>query len=99
VVGGEDLGAAVSGADAEVVHLAGASDADFAAGVDVVVAQPVVGPGVVLEVLSTHGSIVFYKHPLPLPGLRPRCRILQSRPQDQSRDRLPPPGDGVAPAE
>lgn len=39
VVGdGEDLGAAVAGSDAEVVHFAGASDADFAAGVDVVVA-------------------------------------------------------------
>ena len=48
---GEDFLAAVSDADAQVVHAAGAADADLAAGVDVVVAQPVVavrgggGPG------------------------------------------------------
>jgi hypothetical protein len=47
----EDFLAAVGDADAEVVHAAGPADADLAAGVDVVVAQPVVavrgagGPG------------------------------------------------------
>ena len=47
----EDFPAAVGDADAEVVHLAGPADADLAAGVDVVIAQPVVrgrgggGPG------------------------------------------------------
>ena len=38
----EDLLAAVSDADAEVVHPAGAADADLAALVDMVVTQPVV---------------------------------------------------------
>jgi len=33
----------VGDADAEVVHAAGPADADLAAGVDVVIAQPVVG--------------------------------------------------------
>jgi hypothetical protein len=42
---GEDFPAAVSGADAEVVHPAGVADADLAAVVDVVVAQPVVAAG------------------------------------------------------
>lgn len=45
VVGdGEDSGAAVGVADAEVMHLAGPAEADLAPVVDVVVAQPVV-PG------------------------------------------------------
>ena len=38
----EDFLAAVGDADAEVVHAAGPADADLAAGVDVVMAQPVV---------------------------------------------------------
>jgi hypothetical protein len=37
----QDFPALVGGADAEVVHAAGMADADLAAGVDVVVAQPV----------------------------------------------------------
>jgi hypothetical protein len=41
----QDLPAVVGGADAEVVHAAGMADADLAAGVDVVVAQPVVTAG------------------------------------------------------
>ena len=46
VVGdGEDAFAGVVGADPEVVHAAGASEADVAVDVDAVVAQPVV-PGV-----------------------------------------------------
>ena len=39
---GEDFLAAVGGADAEVVHAAGVADADLAAGVDMVITQPVV---------------------------------------------------------
>ncbi len=39
---GEDAFAAVVRADAEVVHAAGAAEADVAVGVDVVVAEPVV---------------------------------------------------------
>jgi hypothetical protein len=41
----EDFLAAVGGADTQVVHAAGPADADLAAGVDVVITQPVVAPG------------------------------------------------------
>jgi hypothetical protein len=42
-------GTCVGGADAEVVHAAGATEADLAEAVDVVVADPVVRPGVLVE--------------------------------------------------
>ncbi len=39
---GEDAFAGVASSDAEVVHAAGAADADVSVGVDAVVAEPVV---------------------------------------------------------
>ncbi|GAA2054148.1 hypothetical protein GCM10009820_13080 [Leifsonia soli] len=59
VVGeGEDAGAAVLVADAEVVHAAGSAEADFAVGADEVVADAVVAGGAGLGGKSFRGGAV-----------------------------------------